>query len=167
MFCPQCSQQQSSNEVRFCSRCGLPLSGVSLLLSNGGNLPGVSEGPGKPELSPRKKGYRQAFILIMLCFVLAPLAGAFRLFEPMPGVFFLAGLARLIYARYFEEAESNPKPAQPLSGQINPGFQSTYLPPQSVPVNNFPPKRIDTAEIVERPSVTEHTTKLLEQEPQS
>jgi hypothetical protein len=176
MFCPQCSQQQASNEIRFCPRCGFPLSGVSQLLASGGNLPGVGDSTVKPKSSPRKQGYKQAFVLIMLCFVLAPLTGVINHFDTIPAVFFMAGLARLIYARWFQDGD--PKLDQNLSrnafvspaasSQMNNANQSMYLPPgQSVPVNNFVPRRIDTAEIVERPSVTEHTTKLLETEPKS
>jgi hypothetical protein len=32
MFCPQCGQRQVSTEMRFCSRCGLPLDVVTDLL---------------------------------------------------------------------------------------------------------------------------------------
>ena len=39
MFCPKCSQQQASKELRFCSRCGFPLAGVTLLLENDGEVP--------------------------------------------------------------------------------------------------------------------------------
>ena len=39
MFCPRCSQEQASEEIRFCSRCGLPLGLVSEVVSRGGFLP--------------------------------------------------------------------------------------------------------------------------------
>ncbi len=31
MFCPQCSQEQISEDTRFCSRCGFLMTGVSQL----------------------------------------------------------------------------------------------------------------------------------------
>ena len=34
MFCPQCGHQQVSNDIRFCSRCGLPFGLVSDLLGS-------------------------------------------------------------------------------------------------------------------------------------
>jgi hypothetical protein len=37
MFCPQCGNQQVSNDMRFCSRCGLSLDLVTGLLSNSVN----------------------------------------------------------------------------------------------------------------------------------
>ena len=36
MFCPQCGHRQVSNEIRFCSRCGLPLDLVTDLLDESG-----------------------------------------------------------------------------------------------------------------------------------
>jgi len=176
MFCPQCSQQQVSNEVRFCPRCGFPQSGVSHLLANGGNLPGIADPSAKPKPSPRKQGYKQAAILIMLMFILAPLTSMLNHLDTLPAVFFMAGIARLIYARWFQDGDPNPPlnaprntfTPQSFSSQPGNPNQSVYLPPgQGTPVNSFAPRRIDTAEIVERPSVTEHTTRLLESEPKS
>ena len=37
MFCPQCGHQQVSNDMRFCSRCGLSLGLVTYLLADSGN----------------------------------------------------------------------------------------------------------------------------------
>src|SRR5262245_41687118 len=45
MYCPQCSQQQISDEMRFCSRCGFALAGVMELVATGGS----SQAPKKPE----------------------------------------------------------------------------------------------------------------------
>jgi hypothetical protein len=43
MFCPKCSQSQSSDEIRYCSRCGFPLETVGLLLTNEGKLPATDK----------------------------------------------------------------------------------------------------------------------------
>jgi hypothetical protein len=37
MFCPQCGHRQASNEIRFCSSCGLPLGLVTDLVGNSGD----------------------------------------------------------------------------------------------------------------------------------
>ena len=37
MYCPQCGHQQPSNEMRFCSRCGLSLGLATDLLPTSGN----------------------------------------------------------------------------------------------------------------------------------
>lgn len=36
MYCPRCSQEQTSEAVRFCSRCGFRLGAVRALLADGG-----------------------------------------------------------------------------------------------------------------------------------
>ena len=60
MYCPNCGQQQISNEMRFCSRCGLGLSGLAEWLAGGG-LPAkrADEAPVTAD-SPRRKGVRRA-----------------------------------------------------------------------------------------------------------
>jgi ribosomal protein L37E len=42
MYCPKCSQQQVSEEVRFCSRCGFSLSAVRELIAGSESAPRVS-----------------------------------------------------------------------------------------------------------------------------
>ena len=55
MFCPRCGQQQMSGDLRFCSRCGLPLGIVSEVLANGGTLPQLLE-LGKSSFFSRRNG---------------------------------------------------------------------------------------------------------------
>ena len=43
MYCPRCGQEQVSSELRFCSRCGLPLNLVTEVVLNGGTLPQLAE----------------------------------------------------------------------------------------------------------------------------
>ncbi len=43
MYCPRCGEQQSSGNLRFCSKCGLPLGLVSEVVSNDGTLPQLEE----------------------------------------------------------------------------------------------------------------------------
>ena len=43
MHCPSCGQQQVSNETKFCSRCGMPLSVVAEVVSYGGYLPQLAD----------------------------------------------------------------------------------------------------------------------------
>lgn len=38
MFCPKCGQQQVSDEIRFCSRCGFTLKDVAEALKNNGRV---------------------------------------------------------------------------------------------------------------------------------
>ena len=64
MFCPQCSQQQVAGEMRFCSRCGFPLTIVSQLVSSGGALEGFDV-DGNRQLSPRQKGIRKGALFMI------------------------------------------------------------------------------------------------------
>lgn len=193
MYCPQCGQQQVSNELRFCSRCGFPLIGVGELLANGGVLPQSQAPPSEttPQVSPRRKGVQQGVALIFIAAVLTPFFGALNAYLRFPEIFatltaiigFIGGALRVLYALLFEQGApknvvyvhanqqqqqtaSFPVYSQPVrpSGDINRG--RALQPQQSAPVSNW--RRPDTAELANPPSVTENTTKLLDKkdEPQ-
>jgi hypothetical protein len=175
MFCPQCGQQQVSGETRFCSRCGFPLGGVLSLLNSGG-IPIVSAASTSPKmLSPRRKGYRQGAMLMIICLIITPLmavlteAGLPELLVPLSAIiFFWGGIIRMIYARIFQDATPQAAPDTlppyiPPVGQpqFGAGARQDALPPQrNVPVTGW--RQTDTAEIVPPPSVTENTTRLLD-----
>lgn len=187
MFCPQCSQQQVSNEARFCSRCGFPLDGVAQLLANGG-MPLAQAGAEEWEYgppSPRLKGVRQGVILWMAALLIVPLlivlSEELKLFPD--GVAFLAmllmvlgGFVRVAYAFLFEDGPLRRKKRPVPSGRA--GFASQLpegwaqqreqgaLPPgQSVPAGVYAPPRANTSEIAQPPtSVTENTTRLLDKQ---
>lgn len=77
---------------------------------------------------------------------------------------FMLGLVRVLYARFFQQGvkleESHTEFAQLGSSSSN-----WELPPaQSIPVSGFGTWRGHTGEIVQTPSVTEHTTKSLDKE---
>ena len=174
MYCPQCGQQQVSDELRFCSRCGFQLGGVTQLLAAGGDVPGLEKEDHKKQRSPKREGVRQGVLLIFAAMVLIPLSELFgEHAEVLPATFIMLGLMRLLYAVIFQEGEASRKkkgvaapsyvpPALPQ--QMNAGgARGTALPPsQSVPVGGYGARRMETAEIVQPPSVTEHTTKLLD-----
>ena len=177
MYCPQCGQQQISGDTRFCSRCGFPLGGVLALLATGG-VPTASEASTLPKtLSPRRKGYRQGAMMMILCFLITPLlailaeVGMPEILVPLSAViFFWGGVIRMIYARMFEEATPYAMPNTlptyvPPAGpaQFGAGVARSHdaLPPQrSVPVTGW--RQPDTSELVTPPSVTENTTRLLD-----
>src|SRR6185436_10621084 len=71
MYCPKCGQQQISDEMRFCSRCGLALSGLAEWLAGGG-LPAQRnvEVQQVSADSPRRKGIRRAAKLMFFSGVL-------------------------------------------------------------------------------------------------
>jgi hypothetical protein len=192
MHCPQCGQQQVSNELRFCSRCGFPLGGVLELVANGGVLPqyqAPSAAEKTPKASPRRRGVQQGAALVFLAAVLTPLFAVLHEYLGTPELFialsavigFIGGTLRVIYALIFEEGAQkvvylDPNTHQPLFSpyqqpvpQARPVMDANrarQLPPQP-PAAPAPQnwRRPDTSELVNRPpSVTENTTKLLDKQ---
>lgn len=187
MHCPQCGQQQVSNELRYCSRCGFPLGGVLELMANGGVVPQYQP-PSEVtrNVSPRRKGVQQGFALIFLAAVLTPLFAVLHEYIRFPDIFialsavigFIGGALRVIYALIFEEGAQkvvylNAPAQQPLlSPYQQPVAQprpfadanrARPLPPQqSAPPQGW--RRPNTSELINPPSVTENTTKLLDKQ---
>ncbi len=175
MFCPQCGQQQVSGEVRFCSRCGFQLEGVTGLLANNGVTP-VNAMQAVPwQETPRRKGARLGGKLLLFGIFLIPMLGIMHEIFKLPeeimlfGVLtFLAGMLRIIYALIFEQGPFRQPKSQtqyvyvPPNQLAPPARGAAELPPgQGQPARSYIPPRTDTAEISYRPSVTESTTRLL------
>ena len=185
MHCPQCGQQQVSDEMRFCLRCGFSLSVVSELLSQGGTLPEREAEASAPKLTSRQRGKRLGVILLLTGFLLAMIAGIINdtTKDPLisglvgtlllfgPGIIFIvAGFARLLYALLLEGSaprrspSSLPQRDSVESAHLDAARRYPPLPAShSVPVTGFGTKRGNTTEMVNVPSVTENTTKLLDE----
>lgn len=177
MHCPHCGQQQVSDVVRFCSRCGFPLEGVIYLLANGGALPSYQPANASREISPRRKGVKQGALLILIGAILVPLLGVLFSFTSRPSllevliplaaiIFFVGGPLRMLYAALFEEgaprmylpaASYAPPPVQ----MPQPVRQGMLPPPAAAPPRGW---RSNTAELVQPHSVTENTTRLLDKQ---
>lgn len=174
MHCPQCGQKQVSDEVRYCKGCGFALGAVKELLTTGGISPTEKES-NKSRLSPRRRGVRQGAILLFIAMCLLPLSTLLgRNGEVLPLMFVMAGLMRMLYARIFQEgapAERDkpavfPQTTFDQTHRVGTGANDRMLPPaQSIPVTTFQSRRSETKEMAEPPSVTEHTTKLLDDSP--
>ncbi|MDQ6653227.1 MAG: zinc ribbon domain-containing protein, partial [Acidobacteriota bacterium] len=113
MYCPQCGQQQVSDAIRFCSKCGFLLEGVTVVLASGGMLPARYVQPGNQQLSPRSKGVRQGAMLMLSTLLLVPLVsiitvnflGNPEVIIPITAIFcFVGGLLRILYAVLMEDA---------------------------------------------------------------
>ncbi len=172
MYCPRCGQQQITDEVRFCSRCGFPLAGVMQLLASGGALPVAGESEGESKQSPRQRGIRQGVLLWLIGTVIVPLLAVMDAASELIGFdaisLFVGGFVRLLYALLFQENFIRPGNAQNLPA-------SSYIPPRTMPdmreAAQLPPHpfavapaspRINTGELTSPPpSVTDHTTRLL------
>jgi len=179
MHCPQCGQQQISEVIRFCSRCGFPLEGVIQLLATGGNLNLAPIDAGPPQISARRRGVKQGGMLLLLGAVIVPLLGVlasytnvtvFEFFTAIAAIlFFIGGPLRMLYAAVFEEGAPSRRAGQHLTYaapplQAPPVTNRNVLPAAvaTSPVGAW--RRPNTAEIANPPSVTENTTRLLDKE---
>jgi hypothetical protein len=170
MFCPQCGQQQLSENVRFCSRCGFSLQIVSELIENQCSLAERAAKEVESHLSPRQKGVRMGALLMLTSFLIALIQALMPtlvdklvvLAAPVIICFFV-GFVRLFYALFFEEGTKRSKGIAGTSGKAPAldGFAKVSLPSaSSIPVSNR--RRVNTTEVAQPLSVTEGTTKLLE-----
>jgi hypothetical protein len=172
MYCPQCSQEQVTEEMRFCSRCGFPLAIVSQLVRGGGALEGFDP-EAKGELSPRQKGVRWGLILMIVSLMLAPLAAVmtamksdfFVLFVPVLMLFVL-GLGRLLHAYLLAQRTPTEIEKSLAANRAKrlPAARTSALPAgQYIPVTPWK-QPVNTSEMAEPLSVTENTTRLLNDE---
>lgn len=184
MHCPNCGQQQVSNEIRFCSRCGFPLGLVSEILSNGGFLPQLADLNQKKKFTKKHGVFFSLFWFVLFVLILTPFFGMADADEvagvmAILGVFgsFLILVGSLIFLKSAKSLHQNPQfqnnvqqfPVQQPQN-IYQTSQNALPPQQSQPVSSFVPpnagswKAADTGELVQPRSVVENTTKLLNKE---
>jgi hypothetical protein len=141
------------------------------LLISSSVSPGLDEEIKKPDQSPRRKGVRQGFKLFFICLALAALTSRMRngRGDFLPMMFFMAALMRILYAVIFQEGALRKKkqklslPSVPITlGQLVTATRGFALPSsRGVPIAAFNTQRVNPAQMVSPPSVTERTTKLL------
>ncbi len=174
MYCPQCGQQQASESLRFCSRCGFPVEGVLTLIANGGNLgPYLGANQGR---SARARGVRQGAALFLLGILIVPILAVFyntaggsfwELMLPLSAIIcFVGGLMRMLFAAVFEESRPSVRVmptayAPPMVGMPAP---AQALPPATANPGAVWRPRTATSELARPPSVTENTTRLLDKD---
>ncbi len=171
MYCPKCGQQQLSDNTRFCSRCGIPITGLAEWLASGGELAVRNEeNATMMSASPKRKGIRRGAKLMFLSGVLMPVFFFFSLLigAPIPLLIpitiFLIGLSLMLYARLFSEEALPVKSQQAQPSRLDTMPSSAALPPSSsIRMHDVGGQQVRTAELAP-PSVTEHTTKLLNKE---
>lgn len=165
MHCPQCGLQQGSGEVRFCRACGFALSGVKELV-----LP--DERAAKTEKKRFQNAFNQGLALMLVSLVVAivltllkdaALVSALTV-KIVAAVFVLAGLARM-FSPYIAKGSAEPAGPKPFFNEPT-RLKTTELPfalPASpgTRISNVRSRRVETSEIVQPPSITEHTTKTL------
>ncbi len=184
MYCPKCSQLQVSDEIQFCSRCGLPLSELKEIITEGkpkAKQPKMDE----DKLSPREKGVRQGVMLMFLSIILVPayilLAALFpandqlvesavsdtpfeKISQAILFSIFMLGLGRLVYAWLFQRGTVIKDDAGE-SAQLKSSAANYALPAeQSVPASAFGSWRANSGELAQAPNVAAHTTGSLNSE---
>jgi len=168
MYCPNCGQQQVSDEMKFCSRCGLALSGLAEWLAGGMPVRRADETRVSVP-SRRRKAIRRAAKLGFFSAAAFPLFLLMSIGIDEPGplflpliVFFAAGIW-MLYARLFmDDAPQTNQSPQPSALGPTPTARVSLPPPTAMP--DIGRQRVRTNELVQMPSVTEHTTKLLDNE---
>jgi predicted nucleic acid-binding Zn ribbon protein len=143
MFCPKCGQEQASESVRFCSRCGFKLNTAEETLTK--NLIKMA-----------------MYLVLALCAIIGWGSGygEVRLIITLIAaitfyLLFSRDLKHIFHKLFSQKIE-------PLE-QGTPASQESALPPaQSMPVPTLGSHRVNTAEMVQPPSVTEQTTTLLD-----
>ena len=171
MYCPNCGQQQVSEEMRFCSRCGLALTGLAEWLA-GGSLPVLRqiEPEPMPAITPRRKNIRRAAKLMFFSGVLFPV---FLLISiaigdggPMfvPFFVFFVSLVWMLYARLFSDNTQHVNYQAPQTTVLGPMPARGSLPSANTTSIPNVGRRTRTNELAQPPSVTENTTRFFDNE---
>ena len=169
MFCPECGQQHSSPNVRFCTQCGFQLGVVSALLiqaqsSTTGHL--ASSAPRRPLL---KRGTMLGVTLMWIAAVFAVgISGGSRADEiaAVTTLFWLIlmlvinlfGPVTRLAKRLFTEQD------QAAANNYVAPRVSAPLPPPDARAARVGPPRVNVGEQFQPPGIVEHTTRTLGRE---
>ena len=174
MYCPKCSQQQVSDDMRFCSRCGFSLIAVKELIERGGAINGPEAGARADQLARKQRGIRIGASMMLLSLVLTIFGGLLTAIDDdlavlllFPVLCFVIGFILVIYGVFLKGKRTarlkQPQPIMP--GQLSPHPDRPELSaPRVAPIESFSGHRVQTAEMSHPPSVTENTTRLLDEE---
>ena len=180
MYCPKCSQQQLSDEVRFCARCGFQLDALKILLAENQNGLFKSDAePGTQLVSTRKRDVLLGATVMLgaaISIILLTISGAagtpwqavviplLLVWTAIVSAVLLSGHAVREVTNLFSknESASTPEAASGLIARLDPAARHRTLPPaQSVSVSGSGLWRVNTAELAPPPSITERTTNSL------
>lgn len=160
MFCPRCGQQ-CLNDVRFCSRCGLPLNVIAEVTANQGAAITTEGGAALSTKTPRQKGLRIGTIIMLAAVALTPLFfglcflvdGPAPLLAPL--TILLTGLCFVLYSRAFKDD-------LPVSYQANLSHRPVFVLQERPSIEGLGSRKVNTSDMAEPPSVTDHTTQFFE-----
>ena len=147
MFCSRCGQEQVSESVRFCSRCGFQLNAAEKMLA-------------KPLL------IMAMYLVMTICAIIGwgSITSGPQYMQVRIIITILAAINfYLLFSRDLKNI-FNKLFSQSVEGKRRGALtdQEIALPrAQSIPMP-LRPRRVSTAEMVQPPSITEHTTVLLD-----
>lgn len=164
MFCPRCGQQ-CSTDVRFCSRCGLSLDVIAEVTANNGMALWDAGNASATIRTSRKKGIRIGTVLMLAAVVLSPLFFALAVMSDGPApllaplTLLLAGLCVVLYSRAF--ADDRPVVQRQRYAVLKPSAPVLSFPHQPS-IDDFGSRRVNTSDMAEPPTVTDHTTQFFD-----
>jgi hypothetical protein len=169
MFCPRCGQQ-AAEEVRFCSRCGLPLGAAAGLVEAGRAEPEPAEA--NVGLTPRQRGTRKGLLIAaggVLFFVIVAILTTIKDdFFPVllfAGLIITVGVMRMLYGLLLEEhAPAKKSLKRPAELPQDKGRAAELPPAHTIHANVYAKPGAQTSDMAAPPSVTESTTRLLDED---
>ncbi|MEJ7625077.1 MAG: hypothetical protein WKF34_13875 [Pyrinomonadaceae bacterium] len=169
MYCPKCSQQQASEEIRFCSRCGFQLGVVKALLVNETLTSDTAESVAKNSISKRDMTLGAVLMFFVALIVAALSTGMPPFHSARITALIVLGLvlAFLINLKplfgYFLKGDSPIRKLSPPAEQNNlaSGDRFPTALGQGYPADAFQAPVHVTADMVRPASVVEETTNLL------
>lgn len=166
MFCPRCGMEHATQDVQFCSRCGLRVTHVNELVAANGD-PQVTQNlvkqggwlRSKLNLRVAAKLFFAFCTFVTFCIIVA-LEGEEPQALIVPALLFMIGFYVQLYQRLFKKKGA--EHAQDLA-TFSPERMSGYLNPPSPFASPLAKDGIKTSEMIPPPpSVTENTTRKLE-----
>src|SRR6185369_4423538 len=141
MYCPRCSNQQTSDSARYCTKCGFQISAVKDLIANDG-MPAVPVATNPipfAEDSDRRIRRRSRIVnIVFLIAIISLLSDLHNGSEILPRSIVGAVLIAILCARVFVKARHSITSTK--------GNETTLADSRVNPVQQPAPKRIVTAE---------------------
>ena len=178
MHCPRCGHQQISDDIKFCAKCGFPLSLIAEVLDHGGTLPQLASLDQKKKFLTRKNGVIFGVFWIMtFLLILTPIWSIIGV-EEMAGASAVLGIfgglmimiASLVFLDKQPKRKFDQFPGQSAPANFYGYTERNALPPQRMqPASQYAPpegawRSPETGELAVPGSVTDGTTKLLRKE---
>src|ERR1044072_9335695 len=170
MFCPRCGQQ-GAEEVRVCSRGALPHGAAADLVEAGG-LSASESAEASVGLTPRQRGTRKGLMImaggVVLFVIVAFLMAIKEDFFPflfLAGLIFTFGVMRMFYGLLLEaHAPKGKTSRQPAELPLEKWSAAELPPARALAANVYAKSGAQTNDMDATPSVTESTTRLLNEE---